>query len=274
MLSQRVLVAALLLPLGIIAILLGGLWFVLLVALILGLAAWEFAGLFRSGGFAPSGPLILIGVLALVAARFFAGFAYDPWLVPLLILTSMKIHLFDFERGRDQAATDFALTLAGILYFGVLGSFMLLLRQLEHGQWWLLLTLPAVWIADSAAYFLGTRYGRNKMAPRLSPKKSWQGYFAGVLFGAIGAPLLLLLYRQWGLPAGLGFSLANAAILGLAMGLFPTLGDLGESMIKRQVGVKDSGTILPGHGGMFDRIDSWLWALPVAYFLITGVFLR
>jgi phosphatidate cytidylyltransferase len=274
MLRQRVLVTILLLPLGIAAILAGGPWFLLLVALILGLAAWEFAALFRAADLQPAAPLVLAGVLGLVLARYLAGFAQDVWLLPLIIMLSVVYHLAQFERGRDRAATDLSLTITGIFYLGILGGYFIMLRQLEHGEWWLLLTLPAVWLADSAAYFLGTRFGRRKLAPRLSPHKSWEGYIAGVVFGALGTPLLLILYQRLGMPASPAFTATNAALLGLAMGIFPTLGDLGESMLKRQVGVKDSGSILPGHGGMLDRIDSWLWALPIGYILIQWVFLN
>lgn len=265
--------AVILLPLGIMAILAGGPWFAALGLLILCLAAWEYATLFQASDLQPARGLLVAGVGGLVLARYLVGHAYDAWLLPLLVLLAMAVHLIAYERGRDQAATDFAITISGLFYIGLLGSHLILLRELPNGEWWLLLTLPAVWLADSAAYFLGTRFGRHKLAPRLSPKKSWEGYLAGIVFGSLGTPLLLVLYRQWGLPAHPAFSTTNAILLGFLMSLLPTLGDLAESMIKRQVGVKDSGTILPGHGGMFDRIDSWLWAMPIGYYLIVSLFL-
>jgi phosphatidate cytidylyltransferase len=272
MLSQRVLVAALLLPVAIAAILAGGLWFAALVALILALAIWEFAGLFKEAGAQPSTGIMLAGVLVLVFVRYQFAFAYDSWLLPLFLLLAMSFHLVAYESGRDEAGSDFAVTASGLFYIGLLGSFMLLMRQLPDGEWWLLLTLPAVWIADSAAFFMGTRFGRNKMAPRLSPKKSWEGYLSGILFATLGVPLLLQLYRGLGLPSDAAFSINNAALLGFVMGLLPTLGDLSISMLKRQMGVKDTGKLLPGHGGMLDRIDSWLWAMPIGYFIIFLVF--
>jgi phosphatidate cytidylyltransferase len=268
MLLQRTLVTVILLPLGIAAIVAGGAWFALLVALILGLAAREYAGLFRSGGLQPASFLIVGGVLVIAAGRYIYGFEQDATVFTVLVMASLVWHLRAYEAGRDEAGTDFATTISGIFYIGLLGSYMLALRALPDGEWWLLLALPSLWLADSAAYFFGTKFGKHKLAPRLSPKKSWEGYFSGVVFGALGGPLLLLLYRSLGLPDGAAFTTANAAWLGLAMGVLPTLGDLGESMIKRQVGVKDSSSLLPGHGGMFDRIDSWLWALPIGYYLI------
>jgi phosphatidate cytidylyltransferase len=125
-----------------------------------------------------------------------------------------------------------------------------------------------IWAADSFAYLVGVRFGRHKIAPRLSPKKSWEGYFGGIVGAVLFSALWAWGWREWVNPAAVITPL-RGALLGLAMGIFPVMGDLGESMIKRQFGVKDSGHILPGHGGIFDRIDSWLWALPIAYYIIS-----
>jgi phosphatidate cytidylyltransferase len=206
--------------------------------------------------------------------RAFYSFEFDHWFFPLFILMTMAFHLVKYEGGRDEAATDFAISMSGFFYIGLLGSFMLSLRDLPNGQWWLLLTLIAVWIADSGAFFFGKRFGKNKMAPRLSPKKSWQGYFSGLILATLSAPLFLSLCTRLGMPTTEYFSILNLSILAFSMALLPTLGDFGISMIKRQMAVKDSGTILPGHGGMLDRIDSWLWAFPISYFLITQFFLN
>jgi phosphatidate cytidylyltransferase len=150
----------------------------------------------------------------------------------------------------------------------LLGSFFIPLRSLPDGEWWVLLILPAVWLADSGAFFVGRRFGRRALVPRLSPKKTWEGYFGGIMAAILGMPLLVLLYHRLGLSPDFPLGPGNAAVLGLVMGVFPTLGDLGESMVKRQVGIKDSGSLLPGHGGVFDRIDSWLWAVVIGYFFI------
>lgn len=272
MFLQRTLVVAILLPVGVAAILAGGLWFAALAAVILGLAAWEYAGLYQQAGHQPARRWMLLGVLALVLVRYQFGSQHDAAVLVLFLCVAMAIHLWAYEQGRDAAASDFLVTLSGGVYIGLLGSYLVLLRGLPEGQWWLLLALCAVWLADSAAYLVGVRIGRHKMTPRLSPHKSWEGYLAGVLFGIAGTPLLLAWFQRLGLPDAAGLTAANAAILGAAMSVLPTLGDLGESMIKRHVGQKDSGTLLPGHGGMFDRIDSWLWAMPIAYFLITYFF--
>ncbi len=272
MLRDRVLVTAVLLPIGLVLVYLGGYFYFGLIALMVGLAAWEFGNLFWAGGYQPARYLIVLGVLAFLIGRYWAGFASSDWVLAFFILISMVYHLIAFERGRDQAATDFAITLAGGLYLGWLGAYLISIRTLPNGMWWFLLALPSVWAADSAAYFYGRKFGKHKMVPRLSPKKSWEGYIAGI-FGGVFIGTLFAYLISFQTPPGSGFTLLNGAIMGLVMSIFPTLGDLGESMIKRQVGIKDSSNILPGHGGLFDRIDSWLWGAVISYYLIIWFFI-
>ncbi len=274
MLKQRVLVALLLLPIGITAIMAGGIWFFLLAAVMLLLAAHEYVQLFRAGKLEAAGNFVLLAILIILGLRSQFGFEWDYLMLPLILMFALAIHLFHFERGRDQAGSDFAITISAIFYIGLLGAFMISIRKLPEGQWWLLLVLFSVWLADSAAFFVGRKYGKNKMAPILSPNKSWQGYVAGLFFATLIAPLFLILFESLGMPTKSYFSMGNAMLLGFFMSLLPTLGDLGVSMIKRQMSIKDSGTILPGHGGLLDRMDSWLWAFPLSYLLITQVFLK
>ena len=124
--------------------------------------------------------------------------------------------------------------------------------------------LPAIWLGDGAAYFVGSHFGKHKMSPRVSPNKSWEGYVGGVIGGALGA---LLLASLWHLRAP-AITPVKGLILGLIVTIVSPLGDLGESMLKRGFGVKDTSQLLPGHGGIMDRIDSWLWAAAIGYYLI------
>jgi phosphatidate cytidylyltransferase len=267
MLVNRLLVSIIFLPIGLFAISSGGLPYNLLVGLILAVAAWEYGRLFRSGGLQPAGILIILGTVLFVAGRAWDGFASAPWIASLLILLSMTYHLLAYERGRDQAATDFAVTLSGIFYCGWIGAYLISLRELPEGKWWVLLVLPSVWLADSGAYLIGSRFGRHKMSPRLSPKKTWDGYVAGVVTGILGATLLAPVWRIGAGPDS-ALTLGRAAVLGFVLAALTPLGDLGESMVKRQVGAKDSSNLIPGHGGVFDRVDSWLWAGVIGYYLV------
>jgi phosphatidate cytidylyltransferase len=264
MLTQRLIVAIILIPVGLSLVAIGGWPFYLFITLFLGLAAWEYCGLFKVGGFAPAAWLVTGGVVLLTLARGAFGLAGMPVVLAFLTLAAMAYHLFQYERGRDLAATDLVISLAGILYLGFIGPYMLSLRMIDEGKWWFLVALPAVWFADAGAFFIGRRIGRHKMAPRLSPKKSWEGYFGGIVTGILFTALLAGL---WHLNAP-AVTFWRGALVGLVISVLAPLGDLGESLLKRQFQVKDSGNLLPGHGGAFDRIDSWLWAGVIGFYLI------
>jgi phosphatidate cytidylyltransferase len=268
MFLKRALVTLILLPVGLAVIAWGGWLYYGLIALILGIAAYEYVKLFQVGGLQPAGVFVIGATLVLAIQRAISGFENAHITLSLLILLAMTYHLFQYERGSQRAGTDFAVTLSGILYIGWLGAYLISLRKLPDGLWWLLTVLPAVWLADTGAYLVGSRFGRHKMTPRLSPKKSWEGYLGGILFSVPVTALLATLWPIWAGP-GLAVTPLRAALVALVLSVLTILGDLGESMIKRQVGVKDSGNLLPGHGGAFDRIDSWLWAAVIGYYMIT-----
>jgi phosphatidate cytidylyltransferase len=270
MLRERLAIALLLLPLVLWVIASGGWIFLIAIALALGLAAAEFGFIFQRHGRRPAVPLMVCGAVLLALFRHLFGFQHAPALLSALVLSSMVWHLVDYERGAQTSGTDFAITLGGLFYVGWIGSYLVSLRQLPAGEWWLLLALPAVWLADSAAYFVGRAIGRHRLAPRLSPKKSWEGYLAGVIFGAAGSAGLALLWRVGAGPQS-PLSAGRGVLLGAVVGALATLGDLGVSMIKREMAVKDTGSIIPGHGGALDRLDSWIWA-GVLGFYVVGLF--
>ncbi|RPJ22535.1 MAG: hypothetical protein EHM33_23275, partial [Chloroflexi bacterium] len=184
---RRTLTALGLAVIGLPAIIYGGVFYYLLIAIVLAGSAWEYVRLYRAVHYEPNEIVTIGGVLVIATARFFFVQAAIPLFV-LLILLTMGIHLVSYERGRDQAALDFAVTVAGIVYLGWLGSYLLDLRELPQGGWWLMIILPIVWGGDTGAYSIGAVYGKHKMTPRISPKKSWEGYFAGLLTSvAVGA---------------------------------------------------------------------------------------
>lgn len=271
MFLQRFLVAAVLLPLGLWLINLGGLPYFFLILIFLSLAAWEYAALFRAGGFRPSAPMMLAGIIALLVSRYLNAsgdpFAWDSPLLAAFVILAMTVHLVDYERGARFSGTDFAITVSGGIYLGFLAGYLLPLRYQPDGLWWLLVVLPACWFADSGAYFIGKRFGKRRFSPRLSPKKTWEGYFGGVLFGVAGGVLMPLILQAFS-AAPIPPTPLTGAFIGLVIAIVTPFGDLGQSMIKRQVGIKDSSNLLPGHGGFFDRIDSWIWAAAIGFYLV------
>jgi len=267
---RRVLTALALLAVGIPALVLGGVFFYLFMGTFLVGAAWEYVRLYRAVKYEPSEIVTVGGVLVIATARFFFADFATPLFV-FFVLLAMTVHLIAFERGRDQAALDFGITVAGIVYLGWIGSYLLDLRNMPQGGWWLMLILPIIWGGDTGAYSLGVAFGKHKMTPRLSPKKSWEGYAAGVFTSTIVGAFFA--YGYAGLNPGFQplaglISPLQGALLGLVIGALTPLGDLGESMFKRQSGLKDSSNIFPGHGGFLDRIDSWIWGAAIGYFLI------
>jgi phosphatidate cytidylyltransferase len=261
---RRTVTAVLLLAVLLPAVYVGGVPYFILVAVFVGIAAWEYSLMFRLKGYQPAAAIILAAVLLLLAARAFRTEAAGA-ILTLSALAAMGAHLWRFERGRDEAALDLVITLGGIVYFGWVAAYFFDLRALPNGLWWLLLVLVIVWIADTMAYVIGVRFGSHKMSPRLSPKKSWEGYFGGVVGGTLAAGVLALLLSNFGIVQ---VDLRAAIGLGFILSTLTTLGDLGESLFKRFAGIKDSGSFLPGHGGAFDRIDSLIWAGVLGFYWI------
>lgn len=265
---RRTLTALVLIAIGLPGIIYGGVYYFVLITIFLVGSAWEYVRMYRAVQYEPSEVLTIGGVLAIATARVFFV-ELTMLLFAVLILLAMTVHLVAFERGRDQAALDFCVTVAGIVYLGWLGAYLLDLRNLSLGVWWLMLVLPIVWAGDTGAYSIGAAYGKNKMTPRLSPKKSWEGYFAGVFTSVIIGAFFAYAFSSLGPQplAGL-INPLQGGLLGLVIGAVVPLGDLGESMLKRQSGLKDSSNIFPGHGGFLDRIDSWIWGAVIGYFAI------
>jgi phosphatidate cytidylyltransferase len=261
---KRTISSLAILAIGLPVLMIGGIPYFLLIAFLLVAAAWEYSIMFRAAGRNPSRLVLLGGIFIVIAVRSFFP-AYSLPALEILILLALAIHLFDYERGQDGAALDFGITISGLIYLGWVGAYLLDLRSLPNGAWWVFLALPCVWMADSGAYVIGAAYGKHKMAARLSPKKSWEGYWAGVFTALLSGMFFAFAYTTWG---PLDVAIWQGGLLGLLVGLLTPLGDLGESMFKRQVNMKDSGNIIPGHGGAFDRIDSWLWGAILSYYFI------
>ena len=263
--SSRTLTALALLLVGFPVLVTGGIPYFLFMVFLLTAAAWEYAEMFRAAGSRPATGLIMAAVVGLFVARFFFPAASSATLT-VGVLALMAYHLLDYERGAEHAGLDFSVSLAALVYLGWVGGYLFDLRQLENGGWWVFFVLPCVWLADTGAFLLGAAYGKHRMSPRLSPKKTWEGFAAGAFTAMLTGGFFAYAFSTWG---PLHLPIWSGALFGLAIGLLTPLGDLGESMLKRQAGLKDSGNIFPGHGGAFDRIDSWIWAAVIGTFFVT-----
>ena len=268
MLWTRIKTAIVLLLIGLPVIYLSNWFYFSFIAIILLLAAREYHQIYRKGGYNPSLVIMLISIFLLIFFRYLFDFKGSDILLAIIFLVSMGFHTIQYERGKETSAIDLGLTLGAVLYFGWIGSYFISIMFLPSGQWWLLLTIAIIAFSDSGAYFIGRRFGKNKMAPITSPQKTWEGYFGGVLVGLMGGLLVGLLFNQFVEV----INITNGLILGLVLSVVTPLGDLGESMIKRQFHIKDSSKLLPGHGGAMDRIDTWTWAVCISFYLIIWFF--
>jgi phosphatidate cytidylyltransferase len=183
------------------------------------------------------------------------------YIVPLLLTSGivLSLVLLVVSPQKGGAFTSWAWVMAGTLYVGWLLSYLVALR-LDAGRDWLFLALFTTFGSDTAAFFGGRALGRHHLAPRISPAKTWEGAIAGVL-GAIIISLLFTLPTPMQLPLSYG----QAILLGILVSIFGQLGDLVESLLKRNTGIKESGGLLPGHGGLLDRMDSVIFAGVVVY---------
>jgi len=263
-LRKRLIVINIMVPTLIVFSILGGWAFTIFVAVVLLLAAWELWRLFNKGFYSPS--LLVMGIfvpLAVMLRHLFAFNYSDIWLAAL-VLTAMLFHLLQQNRGGKTAAIDFMITVGSTVYLGWLGSYAVSLRFLDNGLYWVVLIFPIISLADTGAYIFGRLLGKHGMLPRVSPKKTWEGYLGGILVGMLGGWALAAL---WHGPAPQILPW-HGLVQGAVISILAPFGDFGESMLKRQFNVKDSGHFLLEHGGFLDRMDSSLWAAAIGYYVI------
>jgi len=209
---------------------------------------------------------LLIGIGLTGFAALILGTHRPDIVVPALLATLIgiiSVPLFS-RTPLEQSLKNVALTVFGVLYLGLTLSTLSMTRLLPQGQWLIFFLLLVTWASDTGAYYIGTLYGRHPLAPRISPKKTMEGLVGG-FFGAI---IIAYSARWWFLPE---LSSLDCLILATLLTITGLWGDLTESAMKRSVGMKDSGGILPGHGGMLDRLDSLLFTAPVFYYYVTMV---
>jgi phosphatidate cytidylyltransferase len=250
--------AAVLIPLALIPAVLGGEWFAGLVVGVAAAAAWELSTLQARAGQPTIAVLAVVTAIALPLAGAIHALAIG-W---LLFAAAVGVGLLALARtvAPPSPISSFALSLAAGLYPGALLTPAIALRERGDGLAWLLLILVGTWACDTAAFFVGRRWGHRKLAPTISPGKTVEGLAAGITAGLIVGAIASAL-----LP---GEVPARVVGLGLVVAIAAVVGDLTESVIKRRLGAKDSGWVVPGHGGLLDRIDSLLFSGFLGYLYI------
>ncbi len=249
-LRRRLVSAAILAPAALLAVWVGGWLYLVMVAVALALLSVEWGAMSGPTARNRAAAVVLAGTLVPV---FLAYVGLVRWAWPTLGLAAAGSALLaSLWRGAERPI-DAAF---GVLYLGVPGVALVWLRSPEHGRGWVLTLLCVTWAADSAAFFAGSLLKGPKLWPRISPNKTWAGLVGGLVAGAVAAVALRVAMWDSGPP-----SLAVAAAVGLIAALATMGGDLGESMLKRRFGVKDSGDLIPGHGGLLDRVDGLLVAV-------------
>lgn len=277
-LTRRVLFALVGAPLTVALIYAGGWVFAAALAAVSAIGAWE---LFRMASAGGSEPLEIPGIILAAAIPLAVHASYlGVFTVTLTVAVLVFLALLSsviWARGVSRRPlVGFAVTVAGAIY-PALVSYMYPLRYHQYavgalaGTVLVMFPILITWATDTGAYAFGRMFGRHKLIPAVSPGKTIEGAFGGLVVAVLGA----WLYAHFLLApfAQLGLSPAGIVIFGVAIGVVGQLGDLAESLLKRDAGVKDSSRLLPGHGGILDRFDSLLFVLPVAYLLLSSLLL-
>jgi phosphatidate cytidylyltransferase len=262
-LRQRLLSAAVFIPILLVIIWFGPLWlFSLLIAAVALLGAIEFYRLATHGGWQPSVVLGVAFTLFFIADAYFAEPRATEILIPAAVALPL-LWLLLRSRG-EKTLANWLWTVGGIFYIGWMLGHFIPLRELEQGRDWVILALFTTFAADSGAYLFGRAWGRHLMVPKISPGKTWEGTFAGIIAGIAAAVALNAIL---GLPVGYW----QVSILGFLIAAVAFAGDLVESMLKRKAGVKDAGRLIPGHGGILDRLDSVVFTVVLVYYYVVWV---
>ena len=276
-LRNRLAVAGAGVPLCVLVVYIGGPVLPLGLGFVAGLGFLEYSRMMKTPGRDVFGPLGAVAAFLYPTVVFYGGFWAGGLYGGALLMgfCGLAIARVPIE---DLPVRTAAIMVFGVLYLGGLLSFGVPLRE---GWMWsppdmdslerrlaqtLFFFYPIIitWIADTAAYFGGRAFGKRRLAPNISPNKTVEGAVSALIAATVVAPI----YSRWVLPGGWEFDILPAIGLGLAVGAFAIIGDLVESALKRECGVKDSSSLLPGHGGLLDRLDSLLWALPAAFFMM------
>ncbi len=257
---QRILVALIFIPVLIFVTFIGNIPFLIFSLLIAIFAYVEFVKMAANKNISANLPLGIIAITFIVINVYST---ITDFLI-IILITSLLLLINELFRNKAAAINNLGASLLGIFYIGLFSSSLVALREFYsemlyiEGGYLVISMFVSIWVCDSAAYFIGSALGKHKLFPRVSPKKSWEGAIAGFIFAVvtfIAAHEILLDI----------LTLTDTILIGTIIGVFGQLGDLVESLLKRDAAVKDSSSIIPGHGGIFDRFDSILFIAPTVY---------
>ena len=249
-------------------------WLFLFINLFIARAIWEFYRICEAKGLRTYKVWGVIGTVAMISGSWFffrqknqLELSHDFDILILLVF-ALGVFIRQFPQKLNPAGIEtMAVTLFGLIYVAWLGNFITRINfSNENGRYFVMLLVVVTKFTDMGAYLIGSSLGRHKMIPRISPKKTWEGTFGGIAFAVGGA--VMCLYWPHPLSQGIlasGMNLTHALALGLLLGTAAVIGDLAESLIKREANIKDSSNILPGHGGALDMLDSFLFTAPLLY---------
>lgn len=267
---QRVAAGVVFVPLFIIITRAGGFAFLAFVDLVIVLGMLEFYGLMRAKGMHPYRSIGVVSGITLSTYIFFQSGQYANFVFTFIVLALMGLELA--RRDNRRAVYHVSTTIFGVIYVAYLSSHFVLLRELpnlvgapyEQGASFVFLVVAVTWASDTGAYTIGSLFGSHALLPRVSRRKTWEGAFGGVAFGAVAGWISSITFA--------GYLLAwEGVVMGVLASLVGLLGDLFESMLKRDAAIKDTSQLIPGHGGVLDRFDSLLFTAPLIYYFLKFV---
>jgi phosphatidate cytidylyltransferase len=264
----RIVVAIIAIPIVLAASYLGGWYFFFFVLTISLSSFYEFSIMSKLKGANPNLFIGALGVVVILLNQYRVFFSIWNFVIFYMALI-LFVELF---RNKGSVLLNVGVTLLGVFYLGLFGSTIIAIREFypnlpglyDRGGFIIISTLASIWICDSAAFWSGSSFGKHKLFPRVSPNKSWEGAIFGFVFAIltmIAAKFIILEF----------LTLKDAILIGVIIGFIGQVGDLVESLIKRDAGVKDSSALIPGHGGMFDRFDSLFFSAPIIYLYLTYI---
>lgn len=260
--ATRVIVSIIAIPLILLVCIYGEIPFLIFVLGIALISFWEFTQLVKNKNAHLNFIIGIAAVLLIVLNAYFNFINFQIFIIGFSVIL-LLVELF---RNKDSAILNIGVTFFGVFYLGLFASTIILIREYfshsailySEGGYLIISILVSIWICDSAAFFVGTAFGEHKLFPRVSPNKSWEGAIAGFVFAIISMIVAKALLLDL-------LTLFDSVVIGVIVGIIGQMGDLVESLVKRDAGVKDSSALIPGHGGIFDRFDSLLLTAPVVY---------